>query len=325
MVVYNKLGFPVQPEQCTRIACIDGDLWTYDIPFAAEPRGREPLGFSFVRGCIETRIDEILAATQADGFSFFLTGRGNFRDQVATRVAYKSNRKQPKPYHFANVRHYLIGQYQARVANGWEADDELSTVLSGKSLPNRDTSSTDLGSTGDSSSVGAYIAEGARSDSDGYAESSPSRTEQRLLVPEYKPEYVCVSRDKDLRQVPGLHYGYRCGLQGEQPLTLVDELGSLELQPSGNKLKGDGLKFFYAQTLMGDPTDAIPGCPKFGAQRTYELLVGASTEEEMFYLVLGAYAQHFEDPRQAMLEQGRLAWMTREFKDNKPVLWELPF
>lgn len=125
--------------------------------------------------------------------------------------------------------------------------------------------------------------------------------------------------------MPGLHYGYRCGLQGEQPLTLVDELGSLELQPSGNKLKGDGLKFFYAQTLMGDPTDAIPGCPKFGSQRTYELLVGASTEEEMFNLVLQAYAQHFEDPRQAMLEQGRLAWMTREFKDNKPVLWELPF
>lgn len=144
---------------------------------------------------------------------------------------------------------------------------------------------------------------------------------QQLL----KPEYVCVSRDKDLRQVPGLHYGYRCGLQGEQHLTLVDELGSLELQPSGNKLKGDGLKFFYAQTLMGDPTDAIPGCPKFGAQRTYELLVGASAEEEMFNLVLGAYALHFEDPRQAMLEQGRLAWMTREFKDNKPVLWELPF
>lgn len=307
MVVYNKLGFPVQPSECTRIACIDGDLWTYDIPFAAEPRGREPLGFSFVRGCIETRIDEILSATQSDGFSFFLTGRGNFRDQIATRVAYKSNRKQPKPYHFANVRHYLIGQYQARVANGWEADDELSTVLSGSALPTE------------------YELRGMVS-ADSATASCPSEAplgsgQRRLLT----PEYVCVSRDKDLRQVPGLHYGYRCGLQGEQHLTLVDHLGSLELQPSGNKLKGDGLKFFYAQTLMGDPTDAIPGCPKFGAQRTYELLVGASTEEEMFNLVLGAYALHFEDPRQAMLEQGRLAWMTREFKDNKPVLWELPF
>lgn len=274
------------PSDFRRIALIDGDLWTYDIPFAAQPAGREPLGFSFVRSCIETRIDEVLRATGADGFSFFLTGHGNFRDAISTRTRYKGNRKQPKPYHYKNARLYLEHQYQADVSNGWEADDRISAILHG-------------------GVAGAF----------GITCGS-SRLEA--------PEYVCVSRDKDLRTVPGLHYGYRCGLQPEIPLHEVSELGHLELSVSGNKLRGDGLKFFYAQTLMGDSTDNIPGCPGVGPQRTYHTLVGCSTEKEMFEAALEQYALKFEDPRAALLEQGRLAWMTREFRDGQPVLWELP-
>ena len=270
MPFFDASGVRRDREYFKRVACIDGDLWTYDIPFAAQPKGTDGFGFNFVRSCIEKRIDEILRATGCDGFGFYLTGAGNFRDQIATRVRYKGGRSAPKPFHYNNARLYLEGLYEAHVSHGWEADDEIAVVLTND------------------------------------------------------PNAVCVSRDKDLRTVAGWHYGYRCGLQAEIPLHRVTDPGHIELSPSGNKLRGDGLKFFYAQCLMGDSTDSIPGCPGIGPQRAYNALVGASTEEEMATIVLQMYAEKFENPREALLEQGRLAWMTREFRDGKPVLWEIP-
>lgn len=58
---------------------------------------------------------------------FFLTGEGNFRDEIATIAKYKGNRdKMMKPVHYQVVRDYFIDQYGAYVIDGMEADDEVS-------------------------------------------------------------------------------------------------------------------------------------------------------------------------------------------------------
>ena len=58
---------------------------------------------------------------------YFLTGKGNFREGVATIAKYKGNRDEmEKPVHYQAVRDYYIDDWGARVIDGMEADDEVS-------------------------------------------------------------------------------------------------------------------------------------------------------------------------------------------------------
>jgi hypothetical protein len=59
-------------------------------------------------------------------FILILSGKGNFRDKIATLKPYKGNRDpEHKPQHFAALTKQLI-EYGAEVINGKEADDEIS-------------------------------------------------------------------------------------------------------------------------------------------------------------------------------------------------------
>jgi len=70
---------------------------------------------------------------------------------------------------------------------------------------------------------------------------------------------VIVSKDKDLRMVPGLHYDF----DTEQVVAVGDAFGWLWIDDSKSSktLKGWGTKFFWAQCLMGDAADNIRGLP----------------------------------------------------------------
>ena len=57
---------------------------------------------------------------------FFLTGRGNFRNDIAKTAVYKGNRKDvEKPAHLDALRNHLIFKYDALVTQGCEADDAI--------------------------------------------------------------------------------------------------------------------------------------------------------------------------------------------------------
>lgn len=59
-------------------------------------------------------------------FKCYLTGSGNFREQVATIKEYKGNRdKSHKPEHYDALRQYLIDVWKAEVVEGMEADDAI--------------------------------------------------------------------------------------------------------------------------------------------------------------------------------------------------------
>ena len=55
----------------------------------------------------------------------FLTGKGNFRYDIAKRVPYKS-RPANKPFHYKNIKAYIKGMYDYRESEGMEADDLMA-------------------------------------------------------------------------------------------------------------------------------------------------------------------------------------------------------
>jgi hypothetical protein len=81
------------------------------------------------RTIIETAITRIKRHYGTDfvTFDFYLTGEGNFREEVATIQPYKGNRKDMvKPVHYQAVRDYLEMHYDAEMVTGMEADDKVS-------------------------------------------------------------------------------------------------------------------------------------------------------------------------------------------------------
>jgi len=135
---------------------------------------------------------------------------------------------------------------------------------------------------------------------------------------------IICTRDKDLRMVAGMHYGWPCGKQLQYGPKQVEGLGELEL--NGTKLTGTGCKFFYSQVLTGDSTDNYPGLPRCGPAGAFKLLEGGHSEGELFEAVSGAYRDKFGDGwEEKLLEQARLAWMCTELnEDGSPVMWEMP-
>jgi 5'-3' exonuclease len=128
---------------------------------------------------------------------------------------------------------------------------------------------------------------------------------------------VICSRDKDLKIIPGMHYGWACGNQQAFPLTKVTKVGTLDLL-GGKKLTGTGLKFFYSQILTGDVTDNYPGLPRCGGVKAFKALNECTSEEEMFEAVKEFYrAKYGDDEWHAeMNEQAQLAWMVCELDED---------
>lgn len=138
---------------------------------------------------------------------------------------------------------------------------------------------------------------------------------------------IICSRDKDVRAQEGWHYGWECNGQPSFGPMLCDSLGSLSLSADGKKLSGTGQSFFYAQCLMGDSIDSIPGLGgRTGPVKAFKILQGCTSIPELYKAVLEAYrGMYGAEGREYMLEQARLLWMTRELNEDGTVkLWEHP-
>lgn len=76
---------------------------------------------------VEEAVDR--AGIEFDKLELFLTGKGNFREQVATIRGYKSNRRDNvRPVHYRGIRRYMRERWGAQVVRGYEADDALAMV-----------------------------------------------------------------------------------------------------------------------------------------------------------------------------------------------------
>lgn len=132
-----------------------------------------------------------------------------------------------------------------------------------------------------------------------------------IFLTAYPDLYICGSRDKDLKQVPGWHYGWEVNKQPSFGPALIDELGTISLN-SKRKLVGTGARFMHAQMLMGDRVDTIPGLPGYGSVTAFKTLEACNTIDELEKAVLEAYRGVYGDSaEERMIEIGRMVYMIR--------------
>ncbi len=123
--------------------------------------------------------------------------------------------------------------------------------------------------------------------------------------------YVMATIDKDLKQIPGIHYNWK----KEQ----VKDIEPLEAD-----------YWFYFQVLTGDSTDGYAGCPGIGVSRARKVLKGfskrtpKSTAEHAWSRVVRAFESRGLTEKDALV-QARVARILRaddyDFKERRPVLW----
>lgn len=86
-------------------------------------KSAEPL--SHATHILKQTLRGIISNTNAEKHTIYLTGRGNFRDDIATIKPYKGNRSpEDRPIHYEGLKGYLIKQ-GAVVIGGMEADDAM--------------------------------------------------------------------------------------------------------------------------------------------------------------------------------------------------------
>jgi hypothetical protein len=87
---------------------------------------RELQPVAFAIQALNTTVDALFTKTRAKSFEMWLSGRENFRYEVAKTQPYKGNRDSvAKPTHWRACRTHLINQFGARETRGIEADDQL--------------------------------------------------------------------------------------------------------------------------------------------------------------------------------------------------------
>lgn len=78
-----------------------------------------------------TAVDQNLTAKgiDFDRMELFITGSGNFRNDLATIRGYKANRDPlHRPVHYKSIRRYLKARYGATEVRGYEADDAVAML-----------------------------------------------------------------------------------------------------------------------------------------------------------------------------------------------------
>lgn len=99
---------------------------------------------------------------------------------------------------------------------------------------------------------------------------------------------IICSIDKDLDMIPGYHYN----MDTKEHYTATDP-GIVFLDDYRKKVHGRGLVWFYAQMLLGDNADNIPGIAGYGPVKVCELLKNIKEEAIMKETVKEVYANHY--------------------------------
>jgi len=106
-----------------KLVLLDADFLVYRIGFTTE---EEPLRIAKAR-LTEWLEDFIYINLKADHYLAWITGKTNFRYDIAKTVPYKGNRKDAaKPKHYEALREHLVRRHGAILTEGEEADDTVA-------------------------------------------------------------------------------------------------------------------------------------------------------------------------------------------------------
>lgn len=135
---------------------------------------------------------------------------------------------------------------------------------------------------------GAVLSEGCEADDLIGVDTMQAHADER--------EVLVVHIDKDIDQIPGLHYNPRKKLRYHvSPL--------------------DGLRFFYYQLLVGDTADHIKGAPGIGPKKAEKALKGLTEEWDLFQACSALYPDE-----ESLLINGQCLWIWKKMND----IWSIP-
>jgi len=105
---------------------IDGDIIAYRCAFATKDKGVED-ALEATDDMMDYVLSECSFHTGNRTYKLFLTGKGNYRHEIAKTAEYKGNRKSvEKPLHLNDIREHMVGKWNAIVSDGEEADDLIA-------------------------------------------------------------------------------------------------------------------------------------------------------------------------------------------------------
>lgn len=260
-------------------ALIDLDILCYEIGSAKRENSDEPLEWPLVEWRVDARIEQILDVTEAQTWQGYLSGKGNFREKIATIRGYKETRPEEKPFWHAGVFNYLRDNRNTIVVDGMEADDAI-TIAHMENLHFKEA--MDIWREGEEIRIEQW---------DAYWRSRFAGT-------------IICSRDKDFKQVSGWHYSWPSWKQEEQVPYWITPI--------------EGSRFFYQQLLTGDTADSIPGLYGVGERSVHVARVGEMDNElDMFNYVKKLYVKYFRNYWELfLLENGKLLWLKRNEEDE---------
>lgn len=149
---------------------------------------------------------------------------------------------------------------------------------------------------------------------------------------------IILSKDKDLRMVPGWHMDWDTG-----EVTHVQGFGELWFDDK-QKLRGNGHKWFWAQMIMGDSADNIQGLPcmmnehmtkpkRVGPAAAYSLLNDITNAKDAFQFVKKLYEdtgihvgfKHWQTGesvpwQRVFVSEAQLLWMRKEPANQNCVI-----
>lgn len=105
------------------VAIIDADILVYRFGFATN-NDSEDKAIRTMAGFLEDLV--MVDLPYCSRWTLHLTGKGNFRDEIAVTAPYKGNRKSEKPVHYNLLRDYLVYAWDATIWQGFEADDAIA-------------------------------------------------------------------------------------------------------------------------------------------------------------------------------------------------------
>ena len=135
---------------------------------------------------------------------------------------------------------------------------------------------------------GAFLSEGCEADDMIGVDTMQAHADER--------EVIVVHIDKDIDQIPGVHYNFRKKIR-------------YIVSPN------DGCRFFYYQMLVGDTADNIKGVKGIGPKKAEKILEGLTEECDLFNAVKDYYSSDEE-----LLMNGQCLWIWKKMND----IWQLP-
>ena len=268
----------------------DGDVLLYKIGFAHQTTGVDgkpidikPLSFALHSTKVLIEKWQNFYNLEKMRIFFSCSLKDNFRYKLYSKYKHRRQSK-PRPFYYHDIKTYILRKYNGEIVQDGEADDALGIFS----------------------------------------------TEDTIIF----------SSDKDLLQIPGDHHDLDFGTsyKTKHGKTIfrkkylkdghirVDDPGILfyydkfnsKGEKKGGDLIGTGQRWFFAQMLLGDSTDDIPGIKSYGPAKVYKLLKDVDSLDEIKEIVYNIWKEKGDMELYEIVAQ--LLWIKRSVDSFPPIL-----